>query len=383
MSRDMHSTRIYLDHNATSPLREIAREAMLAWWRGPAVGNPSSVHAEGRAARAALEDARARIARALGAPPDGVVLTSGGSEANALALNLAARERDVWAAATEHPSLAREVERRGGRLLPVDASGRVAVETLADALDGHAGGGCVSIGWANHETGLVTSPGPRAAVARAAGAAFHTDASQVVGRLPIDVGACGADAVTIASHKLGGPVGIGALVLIGGARPRALRVGGEQEDGLRPGTEAVALALGFAAALCECVDEQPVVAARMKAKTNALRGIVRRLAPDAVIHTPDEHPLPNTLCVSFPGRPGSSLVQRLDLEGVAVSHGSACASGAREPSPVLRAMGVDEALARCAVRISVGRATSDDDVREFERRLARTLAAVTLRHVSS
>lgn len=349
---------IYLDHNATSPLTDAARRAMLALL-ADGVGNPSSAHAAGRHARAALEQARRTIAAALGVPPAALCFTSGATEANNLALLGALPDpagAHVVATPIEHASVLgplRELERRGATLtwLPVDAGGRVAAADLAAAL--RAETALVSVGWANGEIGTVQPIAELAALCRARGVLLHVDAAQALGRVPVDAGAI--DLCTLSSHKLGGPLGIGALVVRRGLALRPLAWGGEQERGLRPGTENVAAAAGFAAAVASLPSLAGVAELRERLwqAIAALGGIRRHGAPDG---------LPNTLSVAFDGLTGEAVVAALDLEGVAASVGSACAAGAGEPSHVLRAIGGDESAARAGVRFSLGAATTAAEV---------------------
>lgn len=361
--------RVYLDHNAGAPLRRVARERM-AELHDAGLANPSSAHAEGRAARDVLEEAREELAALVGCARDELVFTSGGTESNALALRLAPTGAGVACTSTEHPSMRAAVEARDdGALLDVDARG------VLRAPDPWPRVALSSIALANHETGVVQDLERAVTLARAVGSAVHSDLCQAFGRLPVDVAAWDLDAASLSSHKLGGPAGVGALVLRRGARVEPLWRGGAQEGGARPGTESAVLAAGFAAAAVEACDDLEGQRFRMVETVSDLRASICSLAPDSVVLSDPEAGLPNTLSVCFPGRSGASLVMRLDLEGVAVSHGSACASGSQEPSPVLLAMGCDAQLARGAVRFSVGHDTTRDDVRACVERLTRALAA--------
>jgi cysteine desulfurase len=357
--------RIYLDYNATCPLRESARVALAAAL-AEGGGNPSSAHSEGRAARQRLEEARERLAGALDCGRDEVVFTSGGSEANALALTAAPEGRPVAVSAIEHPSL-RLWQRPGQPLevLSVDAEGQLA----ANALEA-SNAGLVSIARANHEVGTVADVPFWSTLAAERGMLMHTDASQAFGKILLSFRSLGVDLMTVSAHKVGGPVGIGALIVRRGAELKPLWPGGEQESGLRPGTEAVALACAFAAAAEECQALLPRRAGAYRRWNNRLRSYISGVDGSAVFNSPLEGGLPNTLNVSFPGRPGASLVHRLDLEGVAVSHGSACASGSLQASPVLTAMGLGDERARSALRISLGPDTTDEDVDQFCSRLS-------------
>ncbi|HTE05321.1 MAG TPA: cysteine desulfurase family protein [Planctomycetota bacterium] len=367
--------RLYLDHNASCPLRAEARAAIVDVLDDGQLGNPSSAHADGRRARARLESAREELARVLDCGRDEVLFTSGGTESNALALSAAPPDRAVLHAPIEHPSLLVPLAARPGAVaLAVDGEGRVDPDEPAR----HAAlrPALLTVALANHELGVVQDIRRLAAGARSAGMLVHCDASQAAGRLPLSFRELGVDLMTVSAHKLGGPVGIGALIARSGAPLRALLRGGEQEAGLRAGTEAVALAAGFAAAAAAAWRELPQAAPRWLAWCLQLRERIARMEPDATFNSPARGGLPNTLNVSFPGRPGSSLVHRLDLEEVSVSHGSACASGSLKPSPVLLACGAGEDRARGALRISVGPVNRPEDLVEFGVRLARVLSAV-------
>jgi cysteine desulfurase len=366
-------SRLYLDHNATCPLRAVARAALIDALREP-LGNPSSVHAEGRRARRQLEEARERLAAVLQCGRDEVVFTSGGTESNALALQGAGA---VLHAPIEHPSVLRALEERG-RALPVDEWGRVDPGAIARAA-GAARPVLVSVALANHETGVVQDVPALARAAHAVGARMHCDASQALGKWPLSFRDLDADVLTLSAHKAGGPVGAGALLVRKGTAAHPLLRGGEQEGGWRAGTEAAALAQAFAAAAEEAVARQAQDAARWRAWIATLRAGLRALEPAVRFNSPEDAVLPNTLSASFPGRAGAVLVQRLDLEGVAASHGSACASGSRQPSPVLLALGADERRARGAVRFSVGPANAEGDVEEALARLGRVLRDVAPR----
>ncbi|HVQ23980.1 MAG TPA: aminotransferase class V-fold PLP-dependent enzyme, partial [Planctomycetota bacterium] len=263
------------------------------------------------------------------------------------------------------------------RALPVDDEGHVDAGFVSAA--GALRPALVSVGLANHETGVVQDIAALAAAAQAVGAAFHCDATQAFGKLPLSFRALGVDLLAVSAHKLGGPVGIGALVVRRGLPLRALLAGGEQEGGLRAGTEAAALASAFAAAAEEAVARLPADGPMWARWTSQLRATIAAEEPSVRFNSPERGVLPNTLNASFPGRAGGALVARLDLEGVAVSHGSACASGSRRPSPVLLATTKDDERARSALRISVGPANVEDDVLAFPARLARALAGVAVR----
>lgn len=359
--------RVYLDHNATSPLRPEARDAMLPFLRHER-GNPSSAHALGRRERVAVEEARGEIASLLGVRTSEVIFTSGGTESNVLAIlgvAWASTKRTVLTTPLEHSSVLRPVEclARWGfhvRYLPVDAQGRVSPADLRRALSNDTA--LVSIGWANNEIGVCQPAEELARVCREQGVPFHSDAVQAIGRIPVDGNV--ADLLSVSAHKFGGPTGVGFLVVRQGVPLVPVLLGGGQERGLRSGTENVAGIVGCAAALRAAINELASAAAhcqllreRLWAALQDLPGVVRYsgLGPDF---------LPNTLCLGFEGIPGDVLVARLDLEGVCVSVGSACASGAADPSHVLLALGVDPEAARSAIRFSLG---AENTVEEIDR----------------
>jgi cysteine desulfurase len=361
--------RVYLDHNAGAPLRPEARAAMLDVLGG-APANPSSAHREGARARRLLDEARAGVASLIAARPAEITLTSGATEANNLALRgvlAAAGSRDgLVVSAIEHASVletAHALAAAGARVtvVPVDASGRVDPDRLAASCDPDTA--VVSVGLANGEIGTV---GPIARIAealRGRGIVLHTDAAQAAGRLPVDVAALGADLLSLSSHKLGGPAGAGALWIRRGIALRPLVTGGPQERGLRAGTEPVAALAGFGAAARAAAADLPRARARMAALLDRLWEGIAAAVPDAIRHGPVAEPrLPNTLNLRVPGCAGESLLVLLDLGGVAVSLGSACAAGAPEPSHVLRAIGLDEEAARSGLRLSLGPDTTAADV---------------------
>jgi cysteine desulfurase len=320
--------RLYLDHNATCPMRVSARRSLSRCLEAPVVGNPSSVHADGRLARRWLEDAREALASMLDCGRDELVFTSGGTESNALALSAADPACVVLYAPTDHPSVTRVLaERPRAIALPVDADGRASMPPL-----GRERPALLSVALANHETGIVQDVRALGEAAHAVGASVHCDASQAFGKLPLSFRELGVDLLTVSAHKLGGPPGIGALVVRAGCTLRPLLRGGAQESGLRAGTEPAALACAFAAAAHDAMQGLADTLERWQHWTTSLCASIRALEPSVRLNSPATGRLANTLNVSFPGRSGSALVQRLDLEGVSVSHGSACASGAARPS---------------------------------------------------
>jgi cysteine desulfurase len=322
--------RCYLDHNATSPLLPAAREALVS---ALGAANPSSPHAEGRAAAATLEAARREVAALAGVPPRDVIFTSGATEANAQVL--AAAQGEAWASAVEHPS----VRAWANRLLPVDRHGRLDLDALEGALSAAARPpAVVSLMAANHETGVLQPVSDAAALCARFGVPLHCDATQALGRVALPTG---PRWWTVSAHKLGGPRGIGALI---GAPPHpALLRGGPQERGARPGTVAVPLAAGFGAAAAAARARGPWPSGQTAALEEALVALGAQILGVGVPR------LPNTTC-ALAALPGELLVMALDLAGVAVSTGAACASGAAEPSATLRAMGLDGV----PVRFSLG-----------------------------
>jgi cysteine desulfurase len=338
-------TRIYLDHNATTPLHPAARAAMLEALE--AFGNPSSLHAEGRRARDAVEQARDQVACLVGGTREEIVFTSGGTEANNLALRLGAR---VVTSAVEHPSVdGAGVELRRAR---VDRDGRLDLEALAALVDGDTA--LVSVQLANHEVGVVQDVAAVVAIARRAGAGvrLHTDAVQAVGKLGVDARALGVDALSLSAHKIGGPKGVGALWLRDGLDVDALMRGGHQERERRAGTENVLGIIGFGAAAAAAAPPaaRPTTALRDRFEAGAV-------ALGAHVAGAGAPRVPTTSYVAFDGVEGELLMEALDLEGVAVSTGAACSSGSLEPSPVLRALGFPE-----GIRVSFGRGNDEADV---------------------
>lgn len=335
-------TRIYLDHNATTPLGDAARAAMAAAL--DEVGNPSSLHAEGRRARDRVERARAEVAALVGGAREEIVFTSGGTEANNLALAGLGQGGAIVVSAVEHPSVL-EAAGAARRVVPVDRDGRVDLEALARAA---AGAALVSVQLANHEIGTLQELAAVVAVARRAGARVHTDAVQAAGKLPLDVRALGVDAMTLSAHKLGGPKGAGALWLRDGLDVAPLLRGGHQERERRPGTENLVGIVGFGAAAAVVEPATAALRDRFEAGCVALGARVAGAGAPRV---------PTTSYVAWDGVEGELLMQALDLEGVAVSTGAACSSGSLEPSPTLRAIGFPE-----GIRVSFGRANTAADV---------------------
>jgi cysteine desulfurase len=347
----------YLDYNASAPVKPAVIEAMtLALGR---IGNPSSVHGFGRAARRALEQARASVAALVGATPDAVLFTSGGTEANNQVLAGVPGPRLV--SAVEHASVLEAAP--DAEPLPVDIQGRVDLDQLADRL-ATVRPAVVSVMLANNETGVVQPVAKVAALARRQGALVHCDAVQAAGKIGVDLGALGVDFLTLSAHKLGGPQGVGALVLGSGIEPRPLLRGGGQERRWRPGTENLPGIVGFGRA-CELALEDRDFARRTAGLRDRLEAEIRAAASGALIHGAGAPRLPNTSCLGMPGVSNQTQLIALDLEGVAVSTGSACSSGKVGPSHVLAAMGIEATAAASAIRVSLGWASTDDDVDRF------------------
>jgi cysteine desulfurase len=373
--------RIYLDWNATTPLRPEAKEAMAAAWN--LAGNPSSVHAEGRQARRLVEDARATIAGAVGALPRNVIFTSGGTEANALALTPKLRRgaeppvERLLVSAIEHASVL-----AGGRFsaatistVGVTRSGLLDLDHLRAMLDSGPPA-LVSVMLANNETGAVQPVAQAAEIVRSAGGLLHVDAIQAFGKIPFDINAIKADLVTLSAHKIGGPKGVGALALAEGVRGfEPLLRGGGQERGHRAGTENVAGIAGFGAASKAAMRAQDEDTSRVEGLRNRLESGLRR-TPGVIVFSDNAPRLANTTLFTVPGLRAETAVIGFDLAGIAVSSGSACSSGKVQPSHVLQAMGFGPALAQGAVRLSLGWSTSSEDVDrclEAWRKLAGTL----------
>mgnify|MGYP001323227983 CR=1 FL=1 len=361
----MTSARTYLDHNATAPLRPEARAAMLAAL--DTIGNPSSVHAEGRRMRALIEDAREAVGALVGARPADVVFTSGATEAN----NWVLRQgwRLIVVTPLEHPSVLAAARATTAEIneVSVDSTGVVAADRVAEALSNHAaalGHTLVALQAANNEIGTVQPVGEVAAYARARGARVMSDAVQAAGRMPIDFVASDLDYMTLSAHKLGGPTGVGALIVREGAPLAPFTHGGGQERRRRGGTENVPGIAGFGAA-ASAVRRDLADMARIRRLRDRLEREAISLTPDAIIIGGNAERLANTTCLARPGASAETLVIRLDLAGIAVSAGAACSSGKVGPSLMLAAIGIAPVTAAAAIRISLGWSTSDADVDAF------------------
>ena len=375
--------RVYLDWNATTPLRPEARQAMAAAWE--LAGNPSSVHAEGRQARRLVEDARAAVAAAVGARPQDVVFSSGGTEANALALTpglAPGRGRSRSSGCWSRPSSIPRCCRAGGfspeaiGTIQVTGSGLVDLDHLRELLaDGPPA--LVSVMLANNETGALQPVGEVADIVHEAGGLLHVDAIQALGKIPFDIKSMKADLITLSAHKIGGPKGVGALVLaedVQGLEP--LLRGGGQELGRRAGTENVAGIAAFGAAVRAAMAALEGDAARLQGLRDRLEDGLRQ-TPDMIVFSEDVPRLPNTTLFTVPGLKAETAVIGFDLGGIAVSSGSACSSGKVQPSHVLAAMGVGRELAQGAVRLSLGWSTSEADIDLALRGLAKARRCLT------
>jgi cysteine desulfurase len=359
--------RVYLDWNATAPLRPEAKAAMAEAWE--LAGNPSSVHAEGRLARRLVEKARAAVAAAVGAVPRNVIFTSGGTEANALALGPGAKRagsppvRRLLVSAVEHASVG-----TGGRFAP-ELVGRIGVtpdgvidlhELRSRIADGSPA--LVSIMVANNETGAIQPISEAAAIVHQAECLLHVDAIQAFGKIPLNINELGADLVSLSAHKIGGPKGVGALVAAEGvAGMEPLLRGGGQERGHRAGTENVVGIAGFGAAVSAAIGQLEVEGPRSEGLRSYLERGLKQTA-GAIIFSEGAPRLPNTTLFTVPGLRAETAVIGFDLAGIAVSSGSACSSGKVQPSHVLEAMGFGPKIAQGAVRLSLGWSTSETDI---------------------
>jgi cysteine desulfurase len=373
--------RIYLDWNATTPLRAEARQAMAEAWELP--GNPSSVHAEGRQARRMVEEARAVVAEAVGTQSRGVIFTSSGTEANALALTPGLRKGSsvpvgrLVLSAIEHASVL-----TGGRFpaeavarIPVTRSGAIDLDRL-EVLLASEGPALVSIMAANNETGALQPIREAAAIVHRAGSLLHVDAIQAFGKISFDINALGADLASLSAHKIGGPKGVGALVISDGVEGiDPLLRGGGQEFSRRAGTENVAGIAGFGTAVRAAMVAREADAARLQALRDRLEAGLKEIS-GTIVFSEEVPRLPNTTLFTIPGLRAETAVIGFDLAGIAVSSGSACSSGKVQPSHVLEAMGFGPKLAQSAVRLSLGWSTSEADIEsclKAWRRLANTL----------
>ncbi len=367
--------RIYLDHAATTPVRPAVLDAMLPFF-GDRFGNPSSMHRFGREARVALDEARERVAATIGARPDELCFTSGGTEADNLAIlgswhHVRQQRPAVVTSPFEHKAVlatVHEVAHEGGeeRLARVTPSGVVDVADIDRLVDDRVA--LVSIMWVNNEVGTIQDVPRIGAIAHERGALMHTDAVQAFGKLPIDVKTLPVDLLSISGHKVGAPKGIGAMFIRRGVHIDPLFHGGSQDRGRRPGTENVAYAVGFATAAELVIAERERECARLGALRDELQRAIVAAIPDVMIHGAGAPRVNHILSISIPGIDAESLLMALDLEGIACSAGSACQSGSVAPSHVLSAMGVRPDLGNSAIRMSLGSLTTPEAVRHVAQR---------------
>lgn len=361
---------VYLDHAATTPVREEVFEAMRPFF-GTRFGNPSSTHRWGREARAALDEARERVARCLGARSDELCFTSGGTEGDNLAILGAWRamrekgRRAVVSSPIEHKAVLgalHQAVREGAeeRMVEVDCDGCVSLESF-DALVDDAVAVC-SVMWVNNEVGTVQPIPAMAEKSRERGVVMHTDAVQAFGKVRIDASTQQFDLLSISGHKIGAPKGIGALFIRRGTPLQPLFHGGTQDRGRRPGTENVASAIGLARAAELVIEESERECKRVEALRDKLESAILERVPDTVVHARNTTRAPHVLNISVPGTDSESLLMALDLKGIAASGGSACSSGSISPSHVLVAMGVSPELASAAIRMSLGALTTDESI---------------------
>lgn len=371
-------SRIYLDANATTrPFPEVVET--VAHHLRMSYANPGSRHAEGRRARRVLEESREKIADLLGAMPGEVIFTSGGTEASNMAIFGIASSvpESIALTAGEHPATietCRALSQRGWKLLnlDVDSDGRLVPDQFAELPWDNLK--LVSLILAHNETGVIQEVAPLAEMCRQRGVPLHLDAVQAVGKIPVSFRELGAAALSLGAHKFHGPRGVGALLLREGARLTPFQFGGHQEAGRRPGTELVALAAGMARALELCSADFATRTEKLRSMRDQLEAGLKETCEPVVINSPAEHRLPNTLNVSFPGIDGEAALVALDLEGIACSLGSTCASGSAEPAPVLVAMSRDESVYRSAVRFSLSSDNHPDEIPEAIGRIARVIA---------
>jgi cysteine desulfurase len=386
MKSSSPAARVYLDHNATTPLDPRVLEEMLPWLRDEH-GNASSIHSWGIAARTAVERARRTIARAINARPEEIIFTSGGTEANNIAIRgfamaafQAGQPLRLLTSNADHPAVRETVQSVAALLgfeaveLPVDGEGRLAPEVVEGAC---SDGPCLAATLAaNNEVGTINDI--KAIIARTrpkAPSISHVDAVQALGRIPIDVGRWGCDSAAFSAHKLYGPKGVGALYRRSGVRLLPLLTGGGQEGKLRAGSENVAGIVGFGAAVRLAVEDLDAESRRLSALRDRMWEMIHHRIPQSIRNTPVAGALPGTLNVSFPGQDGRALVRMLDERGFAISAASACSSSGSTVSHVLRAITDDEARQRGAIRISLGRSTTSEALDGFVEALEAVVAA--------
>ncbi|MGF9757380.1 cysteine desulfurase family protein [Microvirga sp. 0TCS3.31] len=386
------SQRTYLDHNATSPLRPEVADVVLRALQLP--GNASSIHAEGRAARAEIERAREQVARLVGAKAKNVVFTSGGTEAANLVLTPGFRRLGqpgctrLFLGAAEHPCVlnGHRFPSEAAEIIPVDANGILDLEWVGAHLK-EAGNErvLVSVQLANNETGVLQPVAEAARIVHEHGGMIHTDAVQAAGKIPVDIAELGVDVLTLSSHKIGGPKGIGAVILASDQFEIAERLirGGGQEKGFRAGTENVAAIAGFGAAAEIALASLAQEAERLRALRDEAETLVRRIAQDTVVVGAQAERLPNTFAFAIPGLKAETALIAFDLAGVALSSGSACSSGKVKRSHVLDAMGVEPALSEGVLRVSLGWSTTKEDVIRFAEACERVVGTLYKRKASA
>jgi cysteine desulfurase len=384
--------RTYLDYNATAPIRPEVADVIAQALQLP--GNASSVHAEGRAARAAIEKAREQVAGLVGAKPKNVIFTSGGTEASNLVLSPSLRRLGAAGAgrlligAAEHPCglSGHRFPAWAVETIPVDRRGVVDMAWLAARLErAEPEPVLVSVQLANNETGILNPVAEVVRLVHERGGLVHTDAVQAAGKIPLDLAELGADVLTLSGHKLGGPKGIGAVVLASDRieiGDRLIR-GGGQEKGYRAGTENVAAIAGFGAAAALAGAVLAEEADRLRALRDEAEAHLRRIAPDAILMGAEAERLPNTLAFAIPGLKAETALIAFDLEGIALSSGSACSSGKVRRSHVLDAMGVEPALAEAAMRVSLGWKTTKEDVIRFAEACEKVVGILYKRRASA
>lgn len=360
----MSKKTIYLDYNATAPLRPEAAAVMRDYLE--TVGNASSIHRYGRHVRRDLEKSREQVARLVGTDPINVVFTSGATEANN-AVIFGAPVTRVLVSAIEHPSVIEAAaQQKNAQTIPVLPNGQVDLKALETLLQENHGPVLVSVMWVNNETGVIQPVEAINALAKRYDALFHCDAVQAAGRLPIDMDRLGIDYLTLSAHKIGGPSGIGALIYNHQTQLKKFIYGGGQERRRRAGTENVLGALAFGKAAEEALKEvDSKNDGHLAAWRDSCEAEIKHHFPAAQIVGADSPRVPNTIQIILPGIPAETQLMALDLDGIAVSSGSACSSGSIKPSHVLMAMGIPEAEARCAIRLSMGFATTQEEIDFF------------------
>jgi cysteine desulfurase len=362
--------RIYLDHNATTPVDAAAAEATMRALRD-LFGNASSVHYYGQQAKAAIDDARSAVAALIGAEPSEIIFTSGGTEADNFAIRGAAEaleatgRKHLITSGIEHEAVLNTFKALGRRgwtttVLPLDASGIVSPERLSDAMTGETA--LVSIMHANNEIGTIQPVAELAGIAHAHGALFHTDAVQSAGKIPVSVRGLGVDLLAISGHKFYGPKGAGALWVKRGVRLAPFMAGGKQERNRRAGTENVPGVIGMGVAAEHALAKMPDESARLATLRDRLEAGILKMVPNTDVNGAPDRRVPNTTNISFDRIEAESLLIALDLEGVAVSTGSACSSGTLEPSHVLKAMNLPTHRAQNSIRFSLGAANTEEQI---------------------